>query len=148
MPSYDDIRKAANNAIPIGCCVSMPVPIMREGSVLDVFFLYSVDRQTWQPRRPEVLLEVDPETRSVNRIDQPDVFKDVVFVESDFVMPNDYSKLSDAAKDCYEAARGEFAHNLSGDALTRYAELICAITQKSLLPFYEALAPSVFGQAE
>jgi len=148
MPSHNDIRKTANSAIPIGACLSMPVPIMRQGRVLDILFLYSVDRQTRQPRRPEVLLEVDPDTANVKRIDQPDAFKDVVFVESDFIMPNDYSRLSDETKDCYEAARDEFAHGLSGDALMRNAGLIRAITQKSLLPFYEALAPSVFGQAE
>lgn len=147
MPAYDDIRKVANSAIPIGTCVSMPVPIMRNGRVLDALFLHSVDRKTRKPRKPEALLEIDLEASTACRIDPSEFFGGTAFVESDFKSPENYRALSDAAKAVYAAMRDEFSCGIAGDATAKYAELVRAITQDSIMPFYEALAPSVFGRA-
>ena len=148
MPTYDDIRKVANSAIPIGMSVSMPIPILRDERVLDVLFLYSVDRKTRKPRKPEALLEVDLESSTVRRIDTSKFFGSTVFVESDLKSPENYRELSDDAKSAYASMRGEFSRGVTGDATSRYAELVYAITQDSLMPFYEALAPSVFKPAD
>lgn len=146
MPDYDDIRKMAASVIPIGTSVSMPVPIVRDGRVLDAFFLYTVDRKTRKPRKPEALLVVDYEESAVRRVDSSELFGDTVFVESDLKSPEDYQKLSSDAKAAYAAMRDEFSSGVTGDATARYAKLVQAITQDSIMPFYETLAPSVFAR--
>ena len=122
----------------------MPIPIMRDGRVLDVLFLYSVDTKTRKARKPAALLEVDVEASTVCRVDPSEFFGDIAFIESDLKMPENYRAQSDDAKAAYAAMRDEFSRGVVGNASARYAELVRAITQDSIMPFYEALAPSIF----
>lgn len=151
MFSYESLENLVLGFIYDGELISMPVPQRdRDGSLIDCFFVYSADSQTWIPNEPSQCVVASPEKGTCEYRDCEELFRGIDFDPRNDAVPEDIDALYAEAESLYGAVREEFAKGVVGKASRRYASLIEQISFACLMPYYRALSPELFsadGQA-
>ena len=146
MIGYDEIKQTLRPHLRTGQCVSFPVPIIQDGAFLDAVFVFTVDRSTNIPNKPSGLLKANMSDGSV-AFDAA-AFDGVAFLPSRFFMPEGYSVLRCEARELYAHAR-DYVFNGSRSAESmRYAEIVWALSQDCVKPYYRRLSQTLFGNLE
>lgn len=143
---FEDIYQVMKRKAKTGHCFSLPVPIMKDGIILDAFLAFTVDRRTGKPRKPMGLYLVDMSVLSADFVVEN--FDDVRFDPAPFKMPDDYKDKLAKAYSLYGKVREEVASGSLSNAAAEYSALVRSISQVSLLPFYEMLSPDIFNNGD
>lgn len=146
MFSYESLENLVLGFIYDGELISMPVPRLdRDGSIVDCFFVYSADSQTWIPNEPSQCVVASPEKGTCEYRDCEELFRDIDFDPRNDAVPEDIDALYAEAESLYGAVREEFAKGVVGKASRRYSSLISRISYACLMPYYRALSPELFS---
>jgi hypothetical protein len=148
MNSYEEIEAALWKKLPMGQAHSLPVPTMRGGTLLDLVFINSVDRETRQPNAPHAVIEVDMAAGTSVKIEEPETLRKITFEPIPFEVPERFKEKVAEAKELYGEVREEAAAGEAGPASKRYAELVWSVSQKPLRPYYRALSPALFADCQ
>lgn len=148
MHSYEEVEKAIWPELLMGLSFSMPVPVLGSDGLLDVVFLYSVNRRSRSVNKPHSIIQANLSDGSSTRVNEPQVFEAVEFVPAPFEMPSSFAEKTEEAKALYAETREEVARGEAGPASKRYAELVWSVTQKPLRPYYRALSPTLFADCQ
>jgi hypothetical protein len=143
MIQFEDIYQVMKRKAKTGHCLSLPIPIMKDGIILDAFLAFTVDRRTGNPRKPMGLYLADMNALSVDFVVED--FDGVRFEPAPFKMPDDYKDKLSKAHSLYGKVREEVASGHLSNAALEYSALVRNVSQASLLPFYEMLSPGVFS---
>lgn len=148
MRTYKDFKHVVWKALPLGHIISLPVPIMRNDTLIDVVFSYVNDSATLIPSKPLLLIEVDLEKADAHCDDAEGAFPDVAYEPAPYETVESYKEKTAEAKSLYAEVREETATGKVGPASQRYAELVWSVTQKPLRPYYRALSPALFANCQ
>ena len=148
MHSFAEVEKTIWASLPLGKTFSMPIPIKRDDDLLDVVFLYSVNHSTLAANQPAGVIEIDVEKGTSISTSCPATFGNVDFQPAPFENPVSFREKNSEAENLYAEVREETAAGEVGPASKRYAELVWAVTQKPLRPYYRALSPALFADCK
>ncbi len=148
MHTYKDFKRIAWRELPLGHAVSLPIPVMRNNTLVDVVFSYVSDIDTYIPSKPLILIEADLEKGEAQSRETAEAFSAVSYEPSPYEELESYREKSAEAKNLYAEVREETAAGNVGPASKRYAELVWSVTQKPLRPYYRALSPALFADCK
>lgn len=142
---YQTLKERALSAIREGQTISFPIPVINNRGVLvDVFFVYTVDRKTRIPNKPIYCIEFDRDADEFTKVISPSYFTDIEHNPTPFRMPNNYRQNAEAVWNMYEDVRTEISAGFVGALVSQYTKLISQTSQECLMPYYKAVAPRIF----
>ena len=144
--NYKELKRKAMAAAKDGQAISLPVPVeVKNGDWADVFFVYTVNRETRIPNKPIYCIEIGEGADEVRLVEPERYFSDVAFQPTPYSKPNAFKDNVATAWEMYSRVRDEIVSGILGDASKKYAQLVRSVTQECLMPCYQALSPLLFS---
>ena len=152
MESNDSTRAERARAAVIGelreeMCISLPVPVMWEGTWADAFFTFTISTVGMFPYPARDCRIV---TKNGNVVVEENAF-DIQFQPHDTSMDTPIEGWDDAyecAYQTYDAAFKELEEGNPAEACAAYAAAVTAATPQSQMVYYQALNGTLFPEVD
>lgn len=145
MSICDTLKSIISEHLMEGECISLPIPVKEMDGIADVYFLHTVDYDSFYPRKPYACLYVCLESGLVSRLaENPFGFDQIELLPGTYRFPEGFHEYLKQAEEIYAQVREAVSAGVEDSCKARYVELVRHVTQPCLLPFYNAVSPSLF----